>query len=88
MCLVLVAWQQDDALPLIVAGNRDEFHARLTEPLHWWSDKPQILAGRDLEAGGTWLAVGRNGRFATVTNFRDADHPQARFRSRGWRRTR
>jgi uncharacterized protein with NRDE domain len=83
MCLVLVAWQQDDALPLIVAGNRDEFHARLTEPLHWWSDKPQILAGRDLEAGGTWLAMGRNGRFATVTNFRDADHPQARFRSRG-----
>lgn len=83
MCLVLVAWRQDDMLPLIVAGNRDEFHARLTEPLHWWSDKPQVLAGRDLEAGGTWLAVGRNGRFATVTNFRDADLPQARFRSRG-----
>ncbi len=83
MCLVLVAWQQREEWPLIVAGNRDEFHARPTEGLHWWPDSPDILAGRDLQAGGTWLAVGRNGRFATVTNYRDAVPPQAGLRSRG-----
>lgn len=83
MCLVLVAWQEHDDFPLIVAGNRDEFHARPTEPLHWWADQPDVLAGRDLQAGGTWLALGRSGRFATVTNFRDAVPPQAGYRSRG-----
>ncbi len=83
MCLVLVAWQQHEAWPLIVAGNRDEFHARPTEGLHWWPDNPQLLAGRDMQAGGTWLAVGRNGRFATVTNYRDAVPPQPGLRSRG-----
>ena len=83
MCLVLVAWQQHEQWPLIVAGNRDEFHARPTEGLHWWPDNPQVLAGRDLQAGGTWLAVGRNGRFATVTNHRDAVPPEPGLRSRG-----
>lgn len=83
MCLVLVAWQQHEEWPLVVAGNRDEFHARPTEGLHWWPDNPQLLAGRDLQAGGTWLAVGRNGRFATVTNHSDAAPPQAGLRSRG-----
>ncbi len=83
MCLVLVAWRQLDDWPLIVAGNRDEFHARPTEPLHWWPDAPDVLAGRDLQAGGTWLALGRSGRIATVTNFRDAVPPKAGRRSRG-----
>ena len=83
MCLVLVAWQTLDDWPLVVAGNRDEFHARPTEPLHWWPDQPDVLAGRDLKAGGTWLALGRNGRFATVTNYRDAVPPKAGRRSRG-----
>ncbi len=83
MCLVLLAWQRDVELPLIVAGNRDEFHGRPAEALHWWPDRPGILAGRDLQAGGTWLALGRNGRFATVTNYRDAVPPSAGHRSRG-----
>lgn len=83
MCLVLVAWRQHDGFPLIVAGNRDEFHRRPTEALHWWPDKPGVLAGRDLQAGGTWLALGRSGRFATVTNYRDAVPPLAGHRSRG-----
>ena len=83
MCLVLVAWQQHDEWPLIVAGNRDEFHARPTERLHWWTDHDQVLAGRDLQAGGTWLAVSRSGRFATVTNHRDAIPPDGSYRSRG-----
>ena len=83
MCLVVIAWQQHDAYPLILAGNRDEFHARPTQEAHWWPDHPEILAGRDLQAGGTWLALHRNGRFATITNFRDAQHEPTSFRSRG-----
>ena len=83
MCLVLLAWQQHPEIPLIVAGNRDEFHARPTKELHWWPDQPEIVGGRDLQAGGTWLGLNRNGRFATVTNFRDAEKPSAKYRSRG-----
>ena len=83
MCLVVLGWKQDPDYPLIVAGNRDEFHARPTEKAHWWSDQPHIVGGRDLQAGGTWLALSRNGRFATVTNFRDADSPPATLQSRG-----
>ena len=82
MCLILLAWQRDDSLPLVVAANRDEFHRRPTQPLHWWADHPNVLAGRDLEAGGTWLGVSRGGRFAALTNFRDADRRRGR-RSRG-----
>lgn len=83
MCLVVLAWQQHTDFPLIVAGNRDEFHARPTKEAHWWPDQPDIAGGRDLQAGGTWLALHRNGRFATVTNFRDAVVPSSRSRSRG-----
>ena len=83
MCLVVIAFAVDPALPLIVAGNRDEFHERATRNARWWPDAPDILAGRDLQAGGTWLGVNRGGRFATVTNFRDADQPDAKLRSRG-----
>ena len=68
---------------MIVAGNRDEFHARPTADADWWQDRPEILGGRDLEAGGTWLGVHTNGRFATVTNFRDADRPPPGLESRG-----
>jgi len=83
MCLLVFAWQQHPAFPLIVAGNRDEFHARPTKLAHWWSDAPDIVGGRDLQAGGTWLALHRSGRFATVTNFRDAQLPSPKYRSRG-----
>jgi uncharacterized protein with NRDE domain len=83
MCLVLLAWRAHPRWPLLVAANRDEFHSRPAEPLHWWPDAPQILAGRDLEAGGTWLAANRNGRFATVTNYRESLRVQKGERSRG-----
>lgn len=56
-------------MPLIVAANRDEFYARPTEAARFWSDSPTVLAGRDLQAGGTWLGVDVRGRFAAVTNF-------------------
>lgn len=73
MCLLIVAWMSHPRYRLVVAGNRDEFHAREAAALGWWNDGPGILAGRDLRAGGTWLGVSRSGRFGTVTNYRDAD---------------
>lgn len=83
MCLLVIALRQHEKLPLIVAGNRDEFHARPTQDAHWWADNPDILGGRDLQAGGTWLAVHRDGRFAAVTNYRDAKQERAGLQSRG-----
>lgn len=83
MCLIVIAVGQHPEYPLIVAANRDEFHARATKDARWWPDKPDILGGRDLQAGGTWLAMHRNGRFATVTNFRDAVPPSPKLLSRG-----
>ena len=83
MCLLVFALREHPRLPLIVAGNRDEFHARPTQAAHWWPDKRNIVGGRDLQAGGTWLALNRNGRFAAVTNYRDARRESAGLRSRG-----
>jgi uncharacterized protein with NRDE domain len=73
MCLVLIAWRADPDYPCVVAANRDEFHARPTARAEWWQDRPRILAGRDLEAGGTWLGLTRLGRFAALTNYRDPE---------------
>jgi uncharacterized protein with NRDE domain len=79
MCLIILGWRASDALPLILAANRDEDHARPTLAASWWSDAPRILGGRDELQGGTWLAISRNGRFAAVTNLRGA-RPKARSR--------
>jgi len=83
MCLIALSICQHPDYPLILAANRDEFHARPTKEAHWWPDKPDVVGGQDLQAGGTWLALHRAGRFATVTNFRDAQLPEAGHRSRG-----
>lgn len=82
MCLIVFAWRPGTARPLIVAANRDEFHARPTHALAAWEDAPGVYAGRDLEAGGTWLGVGPQGRFAALTNIRDPRQPLGP-RSRG-----
>ena len=71
MCLIAFAWRAHPDYPLVVAANRDEFRHRPTQAAHWWDDAPGLLAGRDLEAGGTWLGVTRSGRFAALTNRRD-----------------
>jgi uncharacterized protein with NRDE domain len=71
MCLILLAWHAHPDYPLVVAANRDEFFARPSAPAAFWEKSPQVLAGRDLEAGGTWLGVSRNGRFAALTNYRE-----------------
>ena len=77
MCLILAAWRAVEGIPLIVAANRDEFHARPAAPAHFWEGNSGILAGRDLQAMGTWMGVARSGRFAAVTNFRGAREPSA-----------
>lgn len=82
MCLIVFAWQLDPARPLVVAANRDEFHARPARPFGAWPDMPSIHAGRDLEAGGTWMGLGSSGRFAALTNIRDPLQPVG-TRSRG-----
>jgi uncharacterized protein with NRDE domain len=77
MCLILLAWRAHPALTLAVAANRDEFHGRPAAPAAFWADRPSLLAGRDLEAMGTWMGVARSGRFAAVTNYRGAKEPSA-----------
>jgi len=81
MCIALIAHQVHPAYALIIAANRDEFHARPTEAAHWWLE--HVLAGRDVVAGGTWLGVNRAGRVALLTNFRDNVPRDPAARSRG-----
>lgn len=83
MCLIVLAWQARADLPLIVAANRDEWRDRPAQPARWWPEHPELFAGRDLQAGGTWMGVTRAGRFAAVTNFRDPAERRSTARSRG-----
>ncbi|MFW6237196.1 MAG: NRDE family protein [Desulfosudaceae bacterium] len=71
MCLILIATDYHPDYPLILAANRDEFYDRPTEGLAFWPDQPEVLAGRDRLAGGTWLGITRRGRIGAITNFRD-----------------
>jgi uncharacterized protein with NRDE domain len=71
MCLILFAHDIDPQYRLLLAANRDEYYERPTLPLAAWDDHPDIFAGRDLQGGGTWLGITRNGRLAAVTNYRD-----------------
>ena len=82
MCLIAWNWQPASPTPLLLIANRDEFYARPTAPLHWWDDAA-ILAGRDLQAGGTWLGVSRTGRLAALTNYREPAAIRADAPSRG-----
>ncbi|WP_367110741.1 NRDE family protein [uncultured Psychrobacter sp.] len=91
MCIVAIAWQLFEELPLVLLSNRDEFLARPTEPLYQWKDLP-VYAGRDSRSGGTWLGIHQqkqsttyqqNGRWAAVLNFRDGVQASANERSRG-----
>ncbi len=70
MCLILFAYRQHADYPLVVIANRDEYYARPTRDAYWWDDA-DIFAGRDLEAGGTWLGINHHGHFAAVTNVRE-----------------
>lgn len=84
MCVLAFAWRRHPALPVVIVGNRDEFHDRPTAPADWWSGHPEVLAGRDLLGGGTWMGLSKRGRFAVVTNIREqAVVGPERPRSRG-----
>lgn len=82
MCVIFLAWQRDPRRRLLVAANRDEYRARPTAPLGVWPDRPDVIGGRDLAEGGSWLAARPDGRFAAVTNFRSAPLTRG-ARSRG-----
>lgn len=84
MCLLFLAYEYHPGYSWILAANRDEFYDRPTAPLHWWTDPPWILAGRDLKNRGTWLGLDANGRMAAITNYREPGGQQPDRRSRGW----
>lgn len=83
MCLIVFAWQVIPGMPLLAAANRDEFYARPSAPAGWWTDHPTVYAGRDLQSGGTWVGITRNGRFAAITNVRAPSEKRTDGPSRG-----
>jgi len=83
MCLILFAYNIHPEYPLVLAANRDEFYRRQSLPAHWWQDHPDILAGKDLDGGGTWMGISRSGRLAAVTNVREGVPREGTYRSRG-----
>ena len=86
MCLILLAHRVDPKYPFVLAANRDEFFARPTRQAQFWDEQPStknLLAGKDLELGGTWLGINKQGRFAAVTNIRDPSQQSKPPRSRG-----
>lgn len=83
MCLILLAHRAHPHFPLVLAANRDEAYARPAAPAAFWNDHPEVYGGRDLERGGTWLAMTRTGKIAAVTNFRNAHAARDAPRSRG-----
>ncbi|MEX1011566.1 MAG: NRDE family protein [Balneolaceae bacterium] len=83
MCLLLVAWKKIPGVPLLIAANRDEFYNRASEPAHFWPEEPNLLAGRDMKKGGTWLGLHRTGKIAALTNYRDLKRAKSGEKSRG-----
>ena len=87
MCLIVFAWQMLPSTPLVAAANRDEFYDRPTAPANWWDDHPHVYAGRDLQAGGTWMGISRSdgcgNRFAALTNIRAPSERRTDAPSRG-----
>jgi uncharacterized protein with NRDE domain len=83
MCLAVFAYRTDPDYPLVLATNRDEFYDREAEPAHYWDEHPNLLAGKDTKAGGTWLGITKNNRFAAITNYRDIGNIKQDAPSRG-----
>jgi len=83
VCLLFIAYKSHPRYPLILAANRDEFYDRPTKAASFWEERPDLLAGRDLEGGGTWLGITKGGRIAAITNFRDLAALKATAPSRG-----
>lgn len=83
MCLILFAYKMHPSYRLIIGANRDEFYERSSSPAEFWEDAPQVLAGRDLKEGGTWMGITRAGKFAAITNYRDPAAFKTEAPSRG-----
>ena len=83
MCLIVFAYKSHPKYKFIFAANRDEFYDRSTEQTDYWKDHPELLAGKDLQAGGTWMGITTGGRFAAVTNYRDLTNIKEDAPSRG-----
>ena len=83
MCLIFIAHRAHPRFPLVVAANRDELYARPTAPASFWDGGSEVLAGRDLQGGGTWLGMTRGGRFAALTNFRSPEEQLTDAPTRG-----
>lgn len=83
MCLIVFSYRQYKNFPLIFAGNRDEFYDRPARPAQFWKKYPNLLAGKDLKAGGTWLGVTKKGEFGALTNYRDLTSIKEDAPSRG-----
>jgi len=83
MCFLLVSIDPARPYPLVVAANRDESYDRPARPASFWTQHPNLIAGKDLQQGGTWLGMNRRGQFACLTNVRDGHTPRANAPSRG-----
>ena len=86
MCILFFAIKQHPKFPVIICANRDEFHQRPTQAMHWWpktNNQDATLAGKDLQAGGTWLGLNKQGRFSALTNFRQPHLLDPNKKSRG-----
>lgn len=83
MCILFIAINQHPDYPLVVAANRDEFYVRPTQPAYFWPQQPSILAGQDIQAGGTWLGLNQAGELAALTNIRTGKANNLQAKSRG-----
>ena len=83
MCLIFLSLHNHPKYKLIIAANRDEFYTRRTAAANYWSDHPEALGGRDLEAGGTWMGMTKKGRISLITNYRDPKNIDLEAPSRG-----
>ncbi len=83
MCLIFLSYKQNKEYPLIVLANRDEFYKRPTQSAHYWEENQNILAGRDLEGGGTWMGITKNGYMSMLTNYRDIANIKPNAPTRG-----
>lgn len=83
MCLIAFSWKQHPDYQLIMLANRDEFYNRPTEVAHIWKGENKIVAGKDVQAGGTWMGINKHGKFAAITNYRDLKNIKYEAPSRG-----
>lgn len=83
MCLIVFSYKQHPQYPLIFAANRDEHYERPSQAAQFWENNPNILAGKDLKAGGTWMGINKQGEFSAITNYRDPNIKKENPPSRG-----